>query len=66
MIELLVISKLTSQRATAQSKTRIVRSQGVVKATPVFQAGWSGCTYLSLSLFVSVAHLKLLGKCLYL
>jgi hypothetical protein len=40
------------QRATAQSKTGIFRDYGVAEAPPGFQAGWSDCMYISLSISV--------------
>jgi hypothetical protein len=46
------------QRATAQSKTGILRDYGVAEARPGFQAGWSDCMYFfSLFLFILFAHL---------
>jgi hypothetical protein len=40
------------QRATAPSKTGIFRDYGVAEAPPGFQAGWSDCIYLFISLSV--------------
>jgi hypothetical protein len=40
------------QRATAQSKTGIFLDDGLAKAPPGFQAGWSDCMYFFLSLSV--------------
>jgi hypothetical protein len=46
------------QRATSQSKTGFDRGYGATENSPVFEAGWSGCMYVYLSLFVPFAHLK--------
>jgi hypothetical protein len=47
------------QRATAQSKTGILRDYGVAEAPPGFQAGWSDCMYFfSLFLFILFADLN--------
>jgi hypothetical protein len=40
------------QRATAQSKTGIIRDCGVAEAPPGFQAGWSDYMYFFFSLSV--------------
>jgi hypothetical protein len=48
------------QRTKAQSKAGIFCGYGVAEAPPGFQAGWSGYTYFSLSLFISFAHLEFL------
>jgi hypothetical protein len=39
------------QRATAQSKTELLRDDGVADTRPGFEAGWSDCMFF-FSLFV--------------
>jgi hypothetical protein len=39
---------LIVQRATAQSKTGLLRDYGVAEAPPGFQAGWSDCLDLEI------------------
>jgi uncharacterized protein affecting Mg2+/Co2+ transport len=59
-VKLLIINNAfcIAQRAIAQSKTGTFRGYGVVKARPLFQAGWSNYVYFYLSLFVSFSHLE--------
>jgi hypothetical protein len=44
------------QRATSQSKTGVFRGYGVAEASPGFQAGWSDCLFIFLSLSVQGAN----------
>jgi hypothetical protein len=46
------------QRETAQSRSGMVRGNGLAEAPPVSQAGWSDFMYFSRLLFVPVAHLE--------